>query len=138
MRIKHEDLGFLQENSPLATNFYNKLRQQDPNLDTSFGIYFDHDNTLKIGSKAISIFQDNIIIDDKEYRGTVGLWSIITEKKPKDYDREDLEEYKELMEQSNALHRDFNPKNKNPRSNKSKKWERILKSIWQVIIEDIG
>ena len=41
MRIKQEDLGFqrkrrrtasLQENSPLATNFYNKLRQQDPNL----------------------------------------------------------------------------------------------------------
>ena len=40
------------------------------------------------------------------------------------------------MEQTNALRRDLNPKNQNPRSNKSKKWERILKPIWQDIIED--
>ena len=130
MRIKQEDLGFqrkrrltasLQENSPLAEDFYNKLRQQDPNLDTSFGIYFDHDNIPRIGSKPISIFQDNIIIDEREYRGTAGLWSLITEKRPKDYDRDDLEE-------TNALHRDFDPENANPRSNKSKKWELILKT----------
>ena len=89
MRVKQEDLGFqrkrrrtpsLQENSPLADNFYNKLRQQDPDLDTSFGIYFDRNNIPKIGSKPISIFQDNIIIDDKLYLGTPGLWSLITEK----------------------------------------------------------
>ena len=80
MRIKQEYIGFqrkrrrtasLQENSPLADNFYNKLRQQDPNLDTSFGIYFDHDNIPRIGSKPISIFQDNFIIDEKQYRGTI-------------------------------------------------------------------
>ena len=146
MRIKQEDLGFqqrkrrctasLHENSPLSANFYNKLRQQDPNLDTSFGIYYDHDNILRIGSKPISIFQDNIIIDDREYRGTAGLWSLITEKNPKDYDIEDLKEYKELMDQTNALRRDFDPENQNPRSNKSKKWERILKPIWRDIIED--
>ena len=41
------------------------LRQQDPNLDTSFGIYFDHDNILRIGRKPISICQDIIIIDDR-------------------------------------------------------------------------
>ena len=83
------------------------MRQQDPNLDTSFGIYFDHDNILRIGNKPISIFQDNIIIDEREYRGTAGLWSLVTEKRPKDYERDDLEEYKEIMEKTNALDRDF-------------------------------
>ena len=75
------------------------MRQQGPNLDTSFGIYIDRDNIPKIGNKLISIFEDIIIIiDDKLYRGAAGLWSLITEKSLKDYDREDLEEYKELME----------------------------------------
>ena len=40
------------------------------------------------------------------------------------------------MDQTNALRRDFDPENQNPRSNKSKKWERILKPIWRYIIED--
>ena len=79
-----------------------------------------------IYAASISIFQDNIIMDGKLYRGTLGLWSLITEQNPQDYDREDLEAYKELMEQTNALHRDFNPENPNPRSNRSKKWELIL------------
>ena len=61
---------------------------------------------------------------------------VITEKNLQDYDREDLEAYKELMEQTNALYRDFNPENPNPRSNKSKKWEKNLKPIWQDIIDD--
>ena len=87
------------------------MRQQDHDLYTSFGIYFDRDKIPKIGSKPI--FQDNIIIDDLLYRGTPGLWSLITETNPKDYDREDLEVYKELMEKTNALHRDYNPENTN-------------------------
>ena len=45
---------------------------------------------------------------------------------PKDYDREGLEEYKELMEQTNALHRDYIPENPNPRSHRSKKWEIVV------------
>ena len=106
------------------------MRQQDRDLDTSFGVYVDRNNIPKIGSKSISIFGDNIIIDGKLYRGTLGLWSLITEKNPKD---DDLEACKELMEQTNALHRDFDPDNPNPRSNKSKKWEKILKPIeWKV------
>ena len=40
------------------------------------------------------------------------------------------------MEQTNALRRDFDPNNPNPRSSKSKKWELILKPIWQDIEED--
>ena len=84
------------------------MRQQDPDLDTSFGIYFGHDNIPRIGSKAITISGDDIIIEAQVYNGTPGLWSLITEKNPKDYNREDLEEYREIMEKTSALHRDYN------------------------------
>ena len=68
MRVKQEEVGLqrkrrrttsLQENSPLVDNFYNKLRQQDRDLDTSFGIYFDRDNIPKIGNKPITISRFN-------------------------------------------------------------------------------
>ena len=39
------------------------------------------------------------------------------------------------MEQTNALHRDFDPENPNPRSSRSKKWGLIMKPIWQDIVE---
>ena len=99
MRVRQEDLGLqskrrrtisLKENNPLADNFYNKLRQQDPDLDMSFGIYFGHGNIPRIGSKAITISGYDIVIDAQVYHGTPGLWSLITEKKTKDYNREDL------------------------------------------------
>ena len=40
------------------------------------------------------------------------------------------------MEKTSALHRDYNPENPNPRANKSKKWEVILKPIWKDIVEE--
>ena len=97
--VKQEELGFqrkrrrttsLQENSPLADNFYKKLRQQDRDLDTLFGIYFDRDNFPRIGSKPITISGDDIIIEGQVYDGTPGLWSLITSKSPEGYDRDDL------------------------------------------------
>ena len=40
------------------------------------------------------------------------------------------------MEKTSTLHRDYNPDNPNPRAKKSKKWEIILKPIWQDIVEE--
>ena len=39
-----------------------------------------------IGDKLIDIVGDNIVMDDEVYIGTPGLWSLITDKTPKEYD----------------------------------------------------
>ena len=41
-----------------------------------------------------------------------------------------MEEYKDLLRKTNALHKDFNPNNPHPRSSRSDKWKFLLRPIW--------
>ena len=50
-----------------------------------------------IGNKIIKIQGDNIGLGNEVYVGTPGLWTLITEKNPKEYDEEDYERYKEVI-----------------------------------------
>ena len=71
------------DSSPLMNVFYNRLQQQDPTVDITFGIHFTHDDNIpKIGITPIRIDDDNIIIENNVYHGTPGLWSLITDKIP--------------------------------------------------------
>ena len=74
---------------------------------------------------------NDILIGDNEYQGTSGLWSLLVEKNPRDYDDEDLSTYKSIMLETSALHRDNDSTNARPKSSKSQKWKTILKDIWK-------
>ena len=81
---------------PLAESFLQKY--MDPKMsqiDTAFGIRYE-DGDWMIGNKRIKIDGDDITINGDVYDGTPGLWSLIMDKVPKQYDNEDLERYKEL------------------------------------------
>ena len=73
IQVKQQSLGARKrkhsDTSPMANAYFDKLRQQDPDLDTSFGIYFGPDNIPRIGDKAITIDADDIIIADRVYNG---------------------------------------------------------------------
>ena len=55
------------------------------------------------------------------------------EERPRRVNKEDLEEYKDLLRKTNALHHNFNPRNPNPRSSRSEKWRDLLSPIWHEI-----
>ena len=78
----------------------------------------------------IKIQGDIIEIDGEIYMGTPGLWVLITERNPKEYSSEDYELYKELLYERKVLYRDYDPRSSYPRGNKSKKWTKILRPIW--------
>ena len=44
--------------------------------------------------------------------------------------RKDYDNYVKLLLKTNALHRDYDVNNTNPRSSKSDKWKKILGPIW--------
>ena len=74
---------------PLAESFLQKyMDPKKSQIDTTFGIRYE----------------DGDWIDGEVYDGTPGLWSLITDKAPKQYDNEDLERYKELLCETNAMH----------------------------------
>ena len=84
----------------------------------------------KENKKILTVAYNNIIVDGEKFRGTPGLWELIMEDKPRNYDKRDMDEYRDLLIKTNALHCDFNPNNPNPRSSGSKKWNFILGPIW--------
>ena len=74
-----------------------------------------------IGDKPIKIKGDNIIIDDKEYTGTDGLWELIISNDPQEgtITDEDYLNYGKLLIQTNAIYQNNNPNTNKPKSSKS-------------------
>ena len=77
-------------------------------VDTTLGIRH-HNDVWFIGNKHIKL--DNILIDNEIYEGTGGFWSLVTDRNPKGYTEDDLERYKELLDETSALHQDCSPDN---------------------------
>ena len=117
---------------------YIYLHRKDPYpRDTTFGIYVGKDGYYhmnkqinKENEKILTIAYNNIIVDGEKFRGTPGLWELLMENNPRNYTREDKDEYGRLLIKANVLHRNFDPKNPNPRSSISEKWINILSPIW--------
>ena len=88
-----------------------------------------------IGDKPIKIKGDNIIIDEKEYTGTDGLWELIISNDPQEgtITDEDYLNYGELLIQTNAIYQNNNPNTNKPKSSKSHKWKNLIKPIWEDI-----
>ena len=105
--------------------------------DRIFGIYPDENNKLKIGNKFLKFKGNNIIIDDKEYTGTEGLWELIVSKEPQEgiYTEDDYINYINLLAQTNTIHQKNNPNIPKPKSSSSEKWKNLISPIWEHIRE---
>ena len=68
----------------------------DDAVDKSFGIRYEN-GTFMMGDKILKMHGHNIMLDDEINVGTPGLWTLITDKSPKTYTKEDYERYKELL-----------------------------------------
>ena len=126
---EEKDLG------PIAKSYLIYAMGKDS--DKSFGIYPDANNKLKIGNKFLKFKGNNIIIDDKEYTGTEGLWELIVSKNPQEgiYTEDDYINYINLLAQTNTIHHKNNPNSPNPKSSPSEKWKNLISPIWEHIRE---
>ena len=99
--------------------------------DITFGIRKEKGHHY-IGNQHVIVEDNDIIIskDGDRFRGTNGLWELITSRDPVDFDKDDKDEYERLMVKTNALHREYNPSNPRPRGSMGKKWKNILGPIW--------
>ena len=102
---------------------------------TKAGLYSEDDN-LKIGYRPIKIENDDIIIDDERFKGTVGLWKLITSKDIPDiteYKAEDLRDYITIMHITKATY----DKN-NKRVGGNDKINKLIKPFVKALEEDGG
>ena len=118
---------------PIASEAFEKYTTLE-GADKVFGMV-KKDKYYYIGDKPIKIKGDNIIIDDKEYTGTDGLWELIISNNPQEgkYTEEDFINYGELLIQTNAIYQNNNPNNTKPKSSSSDKWKYLISPIWKEI-----
>ena len=139
MPSKKRRLSSGDEFGSLANAYRNRYMSRDDEIDTSFGIRFV-DGKPFIANTPIKIEHNDIIIYNQVYEGTPGLWSLITEKTKGKlegaYDENDLAAYKNILQQTNVLHQDFDPNSAYPRSSVSWKWRNILAPIWTKLREE--
>lgn len=105
--------------------------------DKQFGIWYDEmiDKT-KIGSEVITFDYDDIILvnSQKRYKGTEGLWRLLTSNtalSPDMYTKEDWAEYKDILVRTNALYQRNDPKSGRPKSSQGQKYKYMIKDIWK-------
>ena len=94
---------------------------------TRAGIYSENDN-LKIGYRPVKIENDNIIIDDERFKGTPGLWELITSNnipEKEKYNATDLRDYITIMNITKAT---FDKNNKRI-GGKNNKMNNLIKPL---------
>ena len=106
-------------------------------VDKTYGIY-DKDGKFYIGNKEVEIKGDSIIIDNKSYQGSPGLWELIVAKNPNRdlYSPVDYENYKRILIQTDAIQSGKNPNR--PKSNRGAKWKKVIKNIWDGVKKGKG
>ena len=99
--------------------------------DKTFGLR-DKDGKIYIGNKEAKIKANNIVVGDKEYAGTPGLWKLFVARSPDDkmFTNGDYVSYAEIMYSTNSLRKKNAESETKPKVNKSWKWKHILKPIW--------
>ena len=99
-----------QENielSPALKYYFNDISQNK--LDQYFSIQRDK-GKLFMGNKEVIVDEENNIhIDNVVIKGTFGLWRLIMMKTPENYEKEDFDNYKELLDRIKAIE---NPRKK--------------------------
>ena len=88
--------------------------------DKTFGLR-DKDDKFYIGNREAKIKENNIMVGNKEYTGTNGLWVLIVERSPDDkiFTNGDYDNYAEIMLSTNALRRNNDECETKPKANKS-------------------
>ena len=106
-----------------------------PENKTTFGMYFK-DGDFKIGDKIVDIKGDDIIINNKVYPGTPGLWELIMHDNPQKFTEEDFINYGYLLKQTNTIYQKNNPNQNRAKTYRGFKWNNIIKPIWEAIKKD--
>ena len=99
--------------------------------DTTFGIRKEKGDHY-IGNTHVIVKDNDIYIKNtgERFKGTPGLWELITSRDPVDFNKEDKDEYERLTIRTNTLHRYDDPHNPHPKANRGNKWKNILGPTW--------
>jgi len=107
-------------------NFFN-TRPQSRRYDKSYGLHYDRANDqLKISNFPVSFSHGNLHLLDSYYPWTIGLWSLLCEKEPKNTTIEDMEAYYDILK-TTKVH--LKPDGK-PKTSRFFKWMNVVRPLY--------
>src|SRR5436190_1695214 len=113
----------------IARGYLSFSLEKEQVADHTYGLRYDN-MAYKIGNKIVEIKNNDLIIDDTPYKGTQGLWELITLKKPKEYTQNDLDTYKAILLQTNGHLKNYKD-GAQMSSNKYPKYLNIIKPLFE-------
>lgn len=115
----------------LATKYLPKIK------DKCFGLYYDEEwDDHYIGKDPVKFENNDIILNGKTYKGTPGLWRLLTYKELIDsqyYTPEDLKTYKEILFETESIYQNNDKSSRNPKSSGSNKYKMMIKPMYNEI-----
>ena len=128
----------IQEYGPIATENLKKYVIPGVGGDLTSGVYFKEGEGDYIGSEPIKIDDNDIIINGIKFKGTPGLWKLITSKNIPDiseYKAVDLRDYIIIMAMTNTAHVKYNP-NQQYKGGNNKKMNDLIKPFVKVLKDE--
>ncbi|KAE9523039.1 hypothetical protein AGLY_016670 [Aphis glycines] len=119
---------------PNATKY---LPTIEPN--NSFGIYYNKDfEDHMIGKCMITFENDDIILNGKKYKGTVGLWRLLAHSdvtRPEYYTGDDFKIYKEILIETDSIYQNNDKSTGRAKSSGGAKYVSMISNIRKEINE---
>lgn len=107
-------------------NFLNN-RPKSTRYDKSYGMHYDKDSeSYKIGKHSVTFSHGKLLLLNKYYQFTPGLWSLLCEKEPKNTTIADIESYYNILK-TTGVHLKADGK---PRTSRYHKWMTVVKPLY--------
>jgi hypothetical protein len=102
------------------------LKDVEDIFDHKYGVRYDKSSeSFKVGNSKLSILNQDLIIQNKTYKGTKGLYELLFKKVPSNYTPDDLKQYKEIILKTNA-HKRYYQANQQIDGSKLPKYKNII------------
>jgi len=129
-RIPGEDV--LKRIGPLAEKYLRHRMDKSIKPDLKFGLYVDKEGNFYIGNTALIILEDELHFKNgMTFKGTVGLWELITMEKPTNYTEQDLQDYEKIVLSTNTYRHNNDANAKQVKSSTGYKYIHFIKPILQ-------
>lgn len=118
---------YLDQYDPLPRRYISALHQDISNeFDHRYGIRLDPETEkFYIGDSQMHIDGSDVIVQNKRFKGTQGLYELLFKKDPKLFTQEDEKNYKQIILKTNAHRRNYQS-NRQIVGSKSKKYTQIV------------
>ncbi|XP_058985527.1 uncharacterized protein LOC131805847 [Musca domestica] len=119
-----DDKFYSNNEEPMNLSFLKKIKK----LDVVYGPHKDNNGEWRFGDQPLKISNEKIMIGNKNWALTPGLFELLFYQDPKNYDHTELDIYKTILLDTNA-HKINYESNGRIKSNRGQKYKKIIKNI---------